>query len=140
MSTVLSLGARRLTLTLVAVGLGCSNSPGASTGNGDVSGAWCGIDVATASACVGDSVVYAEFAQSGSLVTGQSCEYYLADCFPIENGAVTNGQLVFDYLFAPYRVDATLTLASDGGALLTGKYTSTKCTCDVPVTLHRLTQ
>ena len=46
--------------------------------------------------------------------------------------------LVAVLLFAPYRVDATLTLASDGGALLTGKYTSTKCTCDVPLTLHRL--
>jgi hypothetical protein len=138
MGAGLSLGARCVTLTLVALLLGCSNPPGSATSNGDVSGAWCGIDVATASACVGDSVVYAEFAQTGSTVTGQSCEYYLADCFPIENGAVTNGALVFDYLFAPYRVDATLTLASDGGALLTGKYTSTKCSCDVPLTLHRL--
>ena len=138
MGALLSLGARRLTLTVVAVLLGCSNSSGTSPGNGDVSGAWCGIDVATASACLGDSVVYAEFTQTGSTVTGQSCERYLTQCYPIENGAVTNGALVFDYLFTPYRVDATLTLTSDGGALLTGKYTSTKCTCDVPLTLHRL--
>jgi hypothetical protein len=124
-------------LTLAAVSLGCSSSPDVSSSAGDVTGAWCGIDVATASACVGDEVVYAELAQTGTAVTGRACEYYLAGCYTIENGAFTNGELVFDYVFAPDRVDATLTLASDGGTL-TGKYTSTKCTCDLPVTLHRL--
>lgn len=137
MSAVWSLGARRLTPTLFLALLGCSNAPGTSTSTGDVSGAWCGIDVATASACVGDEVVYAELVQTGTTVTGRACEYYLAGCYTIENGAFTNGELVFDYVFAPDCVDASLTLASDGGTL-TGKYTSTKCTCDLPVTLHRL--
>jgi hypothetical protein len=34
-------------------------------------------------------------------------------------------------------VDATLTLSADMQTLA-GTYTSTKCSCDLPVTLHRL--
>ena len=55
----------------------------------------------------------------------------------IENGSLTGEALVFDYTFSPDRVDASLTLSADGQTLA-GTYASTKCSCDVPVTLHRL--
>jgi hypothetical protein len=60
----------------LTVCLACSDGGGngGSSGGGDVSGAWCGMQVATATECVGDEVVYAEFAQSGTTVIGQSCE------------------------------------------------------------------
>jgi hypothetical protein len=126
----------RVALVLTAC-LACSDGNGGTQAGGDVSGAWCGLQVATAAECVGDEVVYAEFAQSGTTVTGQSCERYLTACYPIENGSVTGTMLAFDYTFSSDRVDAKLTLSSDGKTL-TGTYTSTKCVCDVPVTLHRL--
>jgi hypothetical protein len=90
-----------------------------------------------AAACVGDEPIYAEFAQAGTTVTGQSCERYMAGCYAIENGSFTGGTLTYDYTFSPDRVDASLTLSADGQALA-GTYASTKCACDVPVTLHRL--
>lgn len=72
-------------------------------------------------------------------MTGQSCESYLAGsgCYAIENGSFTGGALTYDYTFSPDRADASLTLSSDGQTLA-GTYASTKCSCDVPVTLHRL--
>jgi hypothetical protein len=64
-----------LSLALVA----CSAGNGDPADGGDVSGAWCGLPVTTAAACVGNNEpIYAEFAQAGTTVTGQSCEYYLA--------------------------------------------------------------
>lgn len=117
--------------------LACSDGNGGASAGGDVSGAWCGLQITTAAACVGDEVIYAEFAQSGTTVTGRSCEYYLAGCYAIENGSLTGEALVFDYTFSPDRVDASLTLSADGQTLA-GTYASTKCSCEVPVTLHRL--
>jgi hypothetical protein len=121
---------------LLAAGLACSEGNGGAPG-GDVSGAWCGLPVTTAEACVGDEPIYAELGQAGTTVTGQSCEYYLGGCYPIENGSLTGTRLVFDYEFSPDRVDASLTLSADTQTL-TGTYASTKCSCDVPVTLPRL--
>ena len=126
-----------LATSVLAACLACSDGNGGASGGGDVSGAWCGLQVTTAAACVGDEVVYAEFAQSGTTVTGQSCEYYLAGCYTLENGSLTGEALVFDYTFSPDRVDASLILSADGQTLA-GTYASTKCSCEVPVTLHRL--
>jgi hypothetical protein len=117
--------------------LACSDGNGGGSSGGDVSGAWCGLQVTTAAACVGDEVIYAEFAQAGTTVTGQSCEHYLTGCYAIENGSLTGGTLTYDYTFSPDRVDASLSLSSDGQTLA-GTYASTKCSCDIPVTLHRL--
>jgi hypothetical protein len=121
----------------LAMCLACSDGSGGSAGGGDVTGAWCGLDVTTAAACVGNEPIYAEFAQAGTTVTGQSCERYMAGCYAIENGSFVGEALSFDYTFSPDRVDASLILSADGQALA-GTYASTKCSCDVPVTLHRL--
>ena len=112
-----------------------SNSNDASSGN--VSGAWCGLPVGTAAECVGDEVVYAEFAQAGIAVTGTACEYYRAGCYPLENGMLVGGHLTYRYTFTPDHVDADFTLATDGQSL-TGAYTSTKCGCQIALTLHLL--
>ena len=45
-----------LSLLLVA----CSDGNGGAAGGGNVSGAWCGLQVTTATACVGDEPIYAE--------------------------------------------------------------------------------
>ena len=44
--------------------------------NGNV-GAWCGLQVGTAAECVGDEVVYAEFAQAGTALTGAAKAHVL---------------------------------------------------------------
>jgi len=119
-------------VVLLGSGLACSGGNDGAPG-GDVSGAWCGLLVTTAEACVGDEVM---LGQAGTTVTGQSCEYYLGGCYPIENGSLSGSTLVFDYTFSPDRVDASLTLSADVQTL-TGTYASTKCSCDVPVMLHR---
>jgi hypothetical protein len=124
-----------LAAVLLAAACG-STSPPAGQG-GDVTGAWCGLEVTDAIACVGDEVVYAELAQVGTAVTGQSCERYMTGCYPLENGSLANGALAFHYTFSSGSVDAHLMLSADGRSLA-GTYTSTKCACDVPVTLHRL--
>ena len=116
---------------------GCGGGNGVAPG-ASVTGAWCGLQVTAAADCTGDNEpIYAELAQSGTTVTGRSCEYYLAGCYAIENGSLTGTNLVFDYTFSPDRVDANLDLSADSQTL-TGTYASTKCSCDVPVTLHRL--
>jgi hypothetical protein len=126
-----------LAILPAAACLACSG--GHASGGGDVTGAWCGLQVTTAADCVNSTndAIYAEFAQSGTTVTGQSCEYYLAGCYPIENGSLTGAALVFDYTFSPDHVDASLTLSTDGQTL-SGTYASTKCSCDLPVTPHLL--
>jgi hypothetical protein len=128
-----------LAILPAAACLACSGGNGGGSGGGYVTGAWCGLQVTTAAACLNSTndAIYAEFAQSGTTVTGQSCEYYLAGCYTIENGSLMGTNFVFDYTFSPYRVDANLTLSADGQTL-PGTYASTKCSCDVPVTLHRL--
>jgi hypothetical protein len=127
-----------LAILPAAACLTCSGSNGGASGGSALTGAWCGLQVTTAADCVGNNdAIYAEFTQTGTTVTGQSCEYYLAGCYPIENGSLTGQALTFDYTFSPDRVDASLTLSADGQTL-SGTYASTKCSCDVPVTLHRL--
>jgi hypothetical protein len=95
------------------------------------------MNVTDPTACVGDEVVFAQLTQAGAAVTGQSCEQYMTGCYPLETGSLVNGKLSFHYTFGANSVDAHLTLSADG-ATLDGAYTSTKCLCDVPVTLHRL--
>jgi hypothetical protein len=116
---------------------GCSSGGGPPSSEGNVSGAWCGLQVGTAADCVGDEVIYAELTQTGTAVTGMSCEDYLDDCFPLDNGSVVGDHLTYRYTFAPDHVDADLTLSADGQSL-TGTYASTKCSCQVPETLHLL--
>lgn len=135
---------RRPWLSLVAAPLllAACGGPAANPG-GDVTGAWCGLEVADAPSCLGDEVVYAELTQSGGgtgqAVTGMSCEYYNAGsgCYEIQGGAMTSRVLTFFYTFGVNRVDARLTL-SDDQQVLAGAYTSTKCLCDIPMTLHRV--
>ena len=70
------------------------------------------LQVTTAAACVGDEPIYAELAQAGTTVTGQSCEYYLAGsgCYPIENGSLTGETTAPSTTRSrPDRVDASLT-------------------------------
>jgi hypothetical protein len=120
----------------VAASLGCSD---AGKGNGDVSGAWCGKDVAAAAACVGDEAIYLQLTQSGSAVTGTYCEDYAAtECYTLDGGTLAGSALTFSYDLPPTdSVSATLSLATSGETM-TGAMTSTKCGCDIAVTLHRL--
>jgi len=79
--------------------------------------------------------------QSGSSVSGQACERYEFDCYPIQNGAVAGSTLNFDYSWVEggttHTVHATLTLSPDGSTL-SGKYDSSKCSCEVPITVLRI--
>jgi hypothetical protein len=132
----------RLSFAAFPLLLAACGEPAANPG-GDVTGAWCGIDVADAPSCLGDEVIYAELTQSGGgtgqAVTGMSCDHYNAGsgCYELDGGGMTSRVLTFFYTFGVNRVDARLTLSEDQQSLA-GTYTSTKCVCDVPVTLHRL--
>jgi hypothetical protein len=129
----------RLSLVLLPLLLAACDAPTANPG-GDVAGAWCGMDVAAAPSCLGDEVIYAELMQfGGGAVTGMSCDEYNggSGCYQLQGGVITNHLLTFFYTFGVNRVDARLTLSEDQ-QVLAGVYTSTKCVCDVPVTLHRV--
>lgn len=116
---------------------GCSDGK-ATEPAGEVSGHWCGAQVATAAECIGDEVIYLNLGESGDLVTGQACEAYAMGCEDVQAGRVTGSQFTFYYTFGTpsERVDGTFTLQDP--ATLSGSYRSTKCNCDIPVTLHRL--
>ncbi len=104
---------------------------------GSVSGAWCDVGATTAAACAGDDVFYLELTQAGTTVTGSLCEGLGHDCVTVDNGSFFDNELTFDCTFTEGSVDATLTLAGDSRQL-SGKLASTKCACDIPLTLHRL--
>ncbi|MES1186253.1 MAG: hypothetical protein ABUL60_20745 [Myxococcales bacterium] len=102
---------------------------------GGVSGKWCGRDVASAEACVGDEVEYLDLVQSGSTVTGKICEAYEADCAPIENGKLSGAKLTLG--FDPQDVGGLADLELSGD-VLDGTLHSDKCACELPFTFHRL--
>jgi hypothetical protein len=129
---------------LIAASVAGCGTPGAGTGEQEggssgasVTGAWCGMQVATAADCLGDQVVYLELQQAGSVVTGRSCEQYNTGCYDLQAGALAGAQLTYFYTFDVDRVDATLTV-DDVSSTLTGEYDSTKCTCQIPELLHRI--
>lgn len=112
--------------------LGCADS---QDSGGSVSGKWCGRDVASPEACVGDEVEYLDLVQSGSTVTGKICEAYEADCAPIENGKLSGAKLTFG--FDPQDVGGLADLELSGD-VLDGTLHSDKCACELPFTFHRL--
>lgn len=102
---------------------------------GDVSGKWCGRDVASPEQCLGDEVEYLDLAQSGSQVTGKICEAYEADCAAVENGMLSGATLSFG--FDPEDVGGLAKLELSGD-VLDGTLHSDKCACELPFTFHRL--
>jgi hypothetical protein len=115
---------------LVMLG-GCS-----SESTTDLTGAWCGKEVAVAADCVGDEVEYVELAQSGITLSGKVCEAYEKECYDIQDGAASGSHVSFFYTFSDYRVDASLDQAD--ASTLRGSFRSSKCGCEVPLTLHRV--
>jgi hypothetical protein len=113
-----------------ALAFACSGDDGDadSGGHQDVSGAWCGKEVAAASDCVGDEVIYLELEQDGATITGQYCEAFGHECYALA-GSVEGSQLTFEYHFSEYTVTATLLI----GSSLKGSFFSTKCACEIPV-------
>jgi len=101
---------------------------GGESGNAEVGGNWVGGGS-------GEST-YLELQQSGSAVTGQACERPGHDCYPIKDGKLSGQSLTFCYEFDTHKVTATLTLSVDGKTL-TGSYHSTKCNCDLAVSLTK---
>ena len=131
-------GLNCVALGVCALFLGCSGSSSTdgSSGLSDVSGAWCGANVATAVECVGDEVGYLELTQSGETVSGQSCEAFEHDCQAVQAGTFSGNHLSYFYTFDVYRVDASFDVAS--ATTLHGTFHSDKCNCDQPLTLHRV--
>jgi hypothetical protein len=117
---------------LGVLALGCAGSHEAG---GDVSGKWCGRDVASPEACLGDEVEYLDLVQNGSQVTGKICEAYEADCAPVENGKLSGTKLTFG--FDPQDVGGLAELELSGD-VLDGTLHSGKCACELPFTFHRL--
>ena len=102
----------------------------------DVSGEWCGKQVATPADCVGHEVEYLALTQTAAAVTGKVCEAYEKDCNDIQSGAVSDRSLSFFYTFAGYRVDASLEIAEANR--MQGSFYSTKCACELPLTFYRI--
>ncbi len=116
--------------------MGCcvASCSGEST-TGDVTGSWCGRDVATKEECKGDEVEYLELVQTDSKVTGQICEAYGEDCAPIDGGKVDGQKLTFT--FSPTTVGGKVDLDLRGDTLV-GTIHADKCDCEVAFTFHRL--
>lgn len=104
-------------------------------GSADVTGNWCGRDVAAKEQCQGDEVEYLELVQSGSSVTGRICEAYDKDCAPIDGGSLDGDKLTFTY--SPRTVGGKVNLVLRGDTLV-GAIHSDKCACELPFTFHRL--
>ncbi len=103
----------------------------------DVGGKWCGRAVASAAECVGgDEVGYLDLTQSGNQVSGRMCEAYEKDCNDLQAGAVSGSNFSFFYEFASYRVDGAF--EAHGENIMLGSLHSTKCGCDIQMTLHRV--
>ncbi len=117
----------------ILLGSGCSGESQSSSSN--VSGRWCGAAVGTAAECVGDEVEYLELSQAGDTVTGVVCEAYGKECYDVQAGLAQAGKLTLFYTFSGERVDVALDV---GNATLAGTFTSTKCACSLPITLHRI--
>jgi hypothetical protein len=102
----------------------------------ELSGAWCGKQVATAAECVGGEVEYLELTQVADTVTGRVCEAYDKDCNDIQSGTVSDERLTFFYTFSSDRVDADLDVVDTNR--MQGSFYSTKCACSQPFTFHRI--
>lgn len=102
----------------------------------DVSGGWCGKQVATAAECSGDQVHYLALTQVADAVSGKACEAYDKDCYDIQSGTVSDQRLTFFYTFSGFRVDASLDVVDTNR--LQGSFYSNKCGCSLPLTLHRI--
>ena len=115
----------------------CSDEPAANSGASDVSGHWCGKQVATSAECLGDEVSYLELTESADgTVTGVRCEHFDKECYDLHEAAFSGGRLTFYYTFDIFRVDGDF--ASSAENTLSGKLHSDKCGCDVPTTLYRI--
>ena len=103
-----------------------------------LTGQWCGAHVGAPAECNG---AYLDITQSGSSVSGQACEWYEHDCYPLDNGTLSGAALTFDYSWTEagttYTVNASLALSADGNTL-SGSYHSSKCNCDTPMTFFRI--
>ena len=105
-----------------------------------IDGKWCGRKVASAADCTGDEVNFVELSQAGTRasapVTGQWCEAYQKDCYPIEDGTASGTHLSAIYRFGDVAVMASFELRAPDQ--LEGTLFSTKCNCGAPVTLYRV--
>ena len=115
-------------MAVMAALLGCG-------GDEDVGGHWCGAEVDSDEQCLGDEVHFLELSQSGDEVTGVWCEEYRRECYPIENGQMDGDSFTARYSFSSGYVEASLTLDGD---ILEGTIFASKCSCDLPTTLHRI--
>lgn len=106
-------------------------------GNGqptDLSGAWCGLQVQSPAACVGDEALYMEVEQEGTTLSGVFCEAYEKECYPL-TGTLDGSSLSFEYHFSGETVTGTF---ETGDASLQGSLFSTKCGCEIPTELFRV--
>jgi hypothetical protein len=102
-----------------------------------VAGAWCGKQVTKAEDCRGDEVVLLQLTEAAGL-SGQQCEAYQQDCYPLQGATLSGSTLTYFYTFDIYRVDAAFTVAGDGKTM-SGALTSSKCNgCKSPKTLFKL--
>lgn len=95
------------------------------------------MKVGSAAECIGDEVLFVELSDDAGLLSGKACEAYAKECYELVDATVQGRHVVFAYEFSGYRVDADFELSADGSTL-SGAYASTKCGCEVPVTLHRV--
>jgi len=122
--------------------MACTNGDGRTAGPAaSVAGEWCGRPVASPVDCRGDEVFFAVLAQDESVVTGQFCEAYELDCYDIADGVVAGRTVSFHYEFddggAVARVDVDADVSTDGDTM-TGTAFSSKCACELDLTLFRL--
>jgi hypothetical protein len=113
-----------------------SPTPAAS----DISGQWCGKQVTDAASCKGDDVFFADLKMSGENVTGEMCEAYKKDCYPLDPSTFKSNTFTLAYKFKQgtqqHSVTGSLQLGADG--TLAGDFKTTKSKKTITKKLYKI--
>ncbi len=90
----------------------------------DISGQWCGKQVADVASCKGDEVGFLDIKTSGETVTGEFCERPKKDCMPLEASTFKGGTMAMSFKFKGGSGTGSFQLGADG--VLSGDVIATK--------------
>jgi hypothetical protein len=116
-----------------------TTSPAPATTD-SISGQWCGKQVSDAASCKGDDVFFADLKVSGETVTGEMCEAYKKDCYPLDASTFKSNTLNVAYKFKEgakqQSITGSLQLGTDG--VLSGEFKSTKAKKPLAKKLYKI--
>lgn len=103
----------------------------------DITGMWCGKQVADAVSCKGDEVMLLDLQVDGEKVTGQVCEAFKTDCMQLADSTWKSNTLAIGYKFTGGSVTGSFT-PNEADGTLTGELQSTKAKKPIKKTFYRV--